>query len=83
MSFNKIEIPTEVNSQHDIADVVDNIRAIWEACKKIKKYFPSVWHAISDQYGLDTFIDKSLSSNLFDSKVSILLQQDQELRKKR
>lgn len=73
MIYNKINIPTEVSTEHDVNDVLDNIIAIWEACEKIKKYFPSVWHAISDQYNLDTIFDKTISVDLFISKIKVLL----------
>ena len=39
MIYNKINIPTEVSTEHDVNDVLDNIIAIWEACEKIKNTF--------------------------------------------
>lgn len=78
----KIDIPQEVNKQEDIIDVIDSIHALWQACQKVKKYFPSVRSATVEQYWLDIRKDASISESLFDRKIEVLLQQDQERRKK-
>ena len=78
----KIAIPEVIETKEDIDTVIQSIHSLWQACHNIKKFFPSVWTAISWQYQFDTRWDKKISEELFDRKIEILLLQDQELRKK-
>lgn len=50
--------------------------------KEIKRYYPSVWAAISKQFSLDWIGDRSVSEGLFEKTLEIMLLQDDELRKK-
>lgn len=48
-------------------------------CKKLKQYYPSVRQATVKQYNLD-WNEKPISEQLFEKKIEVLLQQDDELR---
>jgi hypothetical protein len=76
----KISVP--IYEEREIDEVIPQLQMLWETCKKIKKYYPSVWVAITEQYDLDYWRDKKINDELFIKKLEILLLQDEELRRK-
>lgn len=65
----------------DTDDLIPAIKELWKTCQNIKKYYPSVWKALANQYWLEIF-PKVLSDKLFDQKLELLFLQDDELRNK-
>ena len=75
----KVKIPIFNEEEVEAVDVIVRIKEIWQMCKKLKQYYPSVRHATVKQYALD-WNEKPISEQLFEKKIEVLLQQDDELR---
>lgn len=71
-----------VFEEGDTDDLIPKMKELGEMCEKVKKYYPSVWAALSTQHKLYWSSDKTLSDPLFDRKLELLFLQDDELRKK-
>lgn len=69
-----------IYEETEIEKLIPKIKELWEVCKKLKKTYPSVWSALSNQYNLEIF-SKKISDWLFEKKLEVLLLQDDELRK--
>lgn len=75
----KVKIPIFNEEEVESVDVIARIKEIWQMCKKLKQYYPSVRQATVKQYNLD-WNEKPISEQLFEKKIEVLLQQDDELR---
>ena len=64
----------------EIDELIVKLKELWRIASDVKRYYPSTWKALVEQYNLDWW-DKAISDSLLDRKLEILLLQDDELRK--
>lgn len=75
------KITKVVLEQSTTEDLIPKLIEFGKTAQQINKFYPSVWAAMMSQYSL-YFSKESISENLFEKKLEIMLLQDDELRRK-